>query len=104
MGVRISDPHGRERRGRRSESMDSELPMKRRIRSSWAHRGSPFADWAVPRLTPFVRPILEALHIPSQAFFDLTTTSCRRFNEETPNAAGVRYFSVAGRLQLGRQH
>src|SRR4029079_1173297 len=30
------------------------------------------------------------------AFFDLTTLGCRRFNEEVPDAPGVRYLSVAG--------
>jgi triacylglycerol lipase len=64
------------------------------------HRGSPFADWAVRPLAPFVRPILDGLQVPYQAFFDLTVARCRRFNEEVPDASGVRYFSVAGDLRL----
>ena len=34
--------------------------------------------------------------IPDDAFFDLMTDRCRRFNEDTPNVPGVRYSSVAG--------
>ena len=37
------------------------------------------------------------LKMPTQAFLDLTTAQCKKFNEETPDAPGVRYFSVAGR-------
>jgi triacylglycerol lipase len=44
-----------------------------------------------------VQPVLQFLDIPVQAFHDLTVTSCRQFNERVPDAAGVRYFSVAGR-------
>jgi triacylglycerol lipase len=61
------------------------------------HRGSSFADWGVYRLTRVVKPVLELCGWPTQAFVDLTTASCRRFNEEVPDVAGVRYFSVAGR-------
>jgi triacylglycerol lipase len=60
------------------------------------HRGSPFADWTVRCLMPLVRPVLHFLGVPSQAFRDLTVAHCRRFNEETPDAPKVRYFSVAG--------
>ena len=38
----------------------------------------------------------ELLGLPAQAFYDLTTERCRAFNEETPDAPSVRYFSVAG--------
>ena len=37
--------------------------------------------------------------VPRQAFYDLTTESCRKFNEEVANVPGVRYFSVAGRYE-----
>jgi triacylglycerol lipase len=60
------------------------------------HHGSPFADWGIKHLSRFVRPVMDFLHIPTQAFYDLTTENCRKFNEEVPNAPGVRYFSVAG--------
>jgi triacylglycerol lipase len=61
------------------------------------HRGSPFADWALARLGRLVRPLFDFLALPRAAFDDLTVAACRRFNEETPDAPGVRYFSVAGR-------
>jgi triacylglycerol lipase len=34
--------------------------------------------------------------MPHQAFFDLTAAHCRQFNEATPDAPNVRYYSVAG--------
>jgi triacylglycerol lipase len=61
------------------------------------HRGSAFADWVVHRLAWLFRPTFQALGQPDQAFFDLTTSACRTFNETIPDAPGVRYFSVAGR-------
>lgn len=60
------------------------------------HRGTAFADWGVRRLSRFLSPLLRALGIADDCFFDLTTDACRRFNEQTPDAPGVRYFSVAG--------
>jgi triacylglycerol lipase len=63
------------------------------------HRGSPFADWSLRRLGPLVEPVLSFLGVPSQAFHDLTVVRCRAFNEETPDAPDVRYFSVAGRFE-----
>lgn len=61
------------------------------------HRGTAFADWGVRRLERVVRPVLDFIGLPAQAFYDLTTERCRLFNEKTPDAANVRYFSVAGR-------
>jgi triacylglycerol lipase len=63
------------------------------------HRGSSFADWASGRLVRLVGPVFDHFGLPREAFDDLTTESCRLFNEQTPNAPGVRYFSVAGRLK-----
>lgn len=60
------------------------------------HRGSPFADWALTHLVPFVAPVFDYFQLPREAFEDLTVVRCRQFNEETPNAAGVRYYSIAG--------
>jgi triacylglycerol lipase len=62
------------------------------------HRGSPMADWAMPRLVRLVAPLFDHLNLPRQAFADLTVESCRAFNERTPDAPEVRYFSVAGRV------
>jgi triacylglycerol lipase len=61
------------------------------------HRGTPFADWGIARFARLVRPVLQFFRIPTQGFYDLTTARCRAFNEEVVDAAGVRYFSVAGR-------
>jgi triacylglycerol lipase len=63
------------------------------------HRGSPLADWGVRRLERLAKPVLDLLGVPPGAFYDLTTARCRAFNEETPDAPGVRYFSVAGRYE-----
>jgi triacylglycerol lipase len=65
------------------------------------HRGSSFADWGVNRLDRIVKPVLEFLGIPYQAFYDLTSARCRSLNETTPDAPGVRYFSVAGKHEGG---
>jgi triacylglycerol lipase len=61
------------------------------------HRGTPFADWGVRRFARLARPIFDRLDVSIQAFFDLTTTSCHEFNQQTPDMPQVRYFSVAGR-------
>jgi triacylglycerol lipase len=68
------------------------------------HRGSSFADWGQSRLAGLVGPMLDLLRVSKQAFLDLTTTSCGAFNEQTPDAPGVRYFSVAGDFPLNRLH
>src|SRR5262249_26834612 len=61
------------------------------------HRGTAFADWGIQRLERVVKPVLDWLTIPHQAFYDLTTAKCREFNDQVPDAPGIRYFSVAGR-------
>ena len=62
------------------------------------HRGTPFADWGLSRVGRVVVPVLDKFGLPRQAFDDLTVTACKEFNENTPNAERVRYFSVAGRM------
>ena len=62
------------------------------------HRGSPFADWALSRIGKLVAPVFDTLGLPCRAFHDLTVAQCKEFNEKTPDAPGVRYFSVAGRF------
>lgn len=59
------------------------------------HRGTAFADWGIQTLAWMVRPTLEFLGVPIQAFYDLTTASCARFNANVLDVPGVRYFSVA---------
>jgi triacylglycerol lipase len=61
------------------------------------HRGSPVADWSVRHLERLVKPLLDWFDIPRQAFYDLTTTKCREFNEQVLDVSEVRYFSIAGR-------
>jgi triacylglycerol lipase len=62
------------------------------------HRGSPFADWGIRMFAGVTRPLVDFLRVPYQAYFDLTTTACRTFNDRTPDSPRVRYFSVAGRI------
>jgi triacylglycerol lipase len=61
------------------------------------HRGTSFADWGVTKLARIVRPIMETVGMPHQAFYDLTRANCKTFNENVPDNPAVRYFSVAGR-------
>jgi triacylglycerol lipase len=81
----------------------SRLGMADRILSlttvATPHRGSPLADWGMRRVAPLVRPVLDMLRVPWQAFPDLTVESCRIFNAEVPDVPGVRYFSVAGQFR-----
>lgn len=63
------------------------------------HRGSSFADWGIQHFKNLVSPVLDFFGISYQAFEDLTVARCRLFNEQTPDAPGVRYFSVAGRIK-----
>jgi triacylglycerol lipase len=80
--------------------MISRLGMAARVKSLTSigtpHRGSPFADWGVRLFGRLVAPFFQLLGVSYQAFLDLTTAGCRRFNETVTDAPGVRYFSVAG--------
>jgi triacylglycerol lipase len=86
--------------------MTSRLGMHDRVLSlttlGTPHRGSSFADWGLRRFRSLVCPLFEFLGVSSRAFADLTVDSCRRFNAAVPDAPGVRYFSVAGRLSPER--
>lgn len=81
--------------------MISRLGMHDRVLSlttlGTPHRGTTFADWGIRRLSLTFKPLAKLFDLPDQAFFDLTTESCRTFNADAPDAPGVRYFSVAGR-------
>ncbi len=78
----------------------SRLGMAHRVLSlttlGTPHRGSAFADWALSRFARLIGPMFDNLGIPRHAFDDLTVAHCKQFNDETPDAPGVRYFSVAG--------
>lgn len=63
------------------------------------HRGTAFADWGLRRLEPVLAMFLNCFGIPRKAFQDLSTARCRAFNEQTPDAPNVRYYSVAGRFE-----
>src|SRR5262245_26843074 len=65
------------------------------------HRGTAFADWGIRRVERVVKPLFDLLGLARQAFHDLTRASCAAFNDKTPDAPGVRYFSVAGRFTPG---
>ena len=82
--------------------MISRLGMASRVLSlttlGTPHRGSAFADWGVRSFARLVCPVFEFFGVSHQAFKDLTTARCKVFNAETPDAPGVRYFSVAGRF------
>jgi triacylglycerol lipase len=60
------------------------------------HRGTSFADWGMARFSKLLRPLFRRAGLPDDAFHDLTTDACARFNENTPNVPGVAYASVAG--------
>jgi triacylglycerol lipase len=80
--------------------MIARLGMENRVRSlttvGTPHRGSAFADWGWKRLSRVLVPFMRWIGMPHEAFIDLRTDSCRRFNEDVPDVPGVRYFSVAG--------
>lgn len=84
--------------------MIARLGMAKRVLSlttlGTPHRGTAFADWGLRRFQAFVCPLFDYFGLSYQAFKDLTVASCKQFNEEIADAAGVRYFSVAGKLRI----
>lgn len=80
--------------------LTTKLEMEARVLSvttvGTPHRGTSFADWAISRFARLLVPLLRRFYIPHDAFFDLTTDACRRFNAAVPDVPGVRYFAVAG--------
>src|SRR2546423_874265 len=63
---------------------------------STPHRGSPYADWCVRHLGRRLRglALMKLLGLNIEAIVDLTTESCARFNERTPDVPGVKYYSI----------
>jgi triacylglycerol lipase len=63
---------------------------------STPHHGSPFADFGVLHLDDRwgVLKYVTRLGVDVGAFRDLTTAACRQFNDDTPDAPGVAYYSV----------
>src|SRR4051794_1601724 len=86
-----------------SRYMISRLGMAGRVLSlttlGTPHRGTPFADWGLRRFRRLLSPVLDFLLLPYGAFQDLTVAGAAEFNRLTPDAPGVRYFSVAGRFR-----
>jgi triacylglycerol lipase len=81
--------------------MITHLGMARHVAAlatiSTPHRGSPLADWFIQNFSrrwPGLQ-IAQKLGLEVGAAADLTTEQCARFNRETPDVAGVRYYSVS---------
>ena len=85
-----------------SRHMITRLGMANRVLSlttlGTPHRGTAFASWGIRRLAPILQPLFEYVGLPHQAFHDLTVERCKEFNDATPDAPNVRYFSVAGKI------
>ena len=64
---------------------------------STPHRGSPYMDWSLKHIANRMGllRLMNSLKIDSGAFMDLTLERCARFNETTPDAPGVRYYSIS---------
>lgn len=64
---------------------------------STPHRGSPYADWCARNLGKRLGMfrLMKLLRLDVDGVMDLTIERCRRFNEEVPDAPGVRYFSIS---------
>jgi triacylglycerol lipase len=61
------------------------------------HRGSPVADRAFDLATKTrLLDVLRLSRVEHEALHDLRPDACARRNEKTPDAPGVRYFSIAG--------
>ena len=87
-----------------SRYMIAHLGMSDRVASlttvATPHRGSSFADWGIENVGS-AAPLLKALGVGTDAFFDLTSKACDRLNASAPNAPGVRYFSYSGTQRRG---
>ena len=82
--------------------MVSKLDMAKHVSAvltvSCPHRGTPYADWWLHHIGRRLGglQLMALLGLDVQALTDLTTTTCKRFNEEVPDAPGVRYYSISG--------
>lgn len=66
------------------------------------HHGSPIADLVLAHADPALGGFMDAVGIDVTGIANLRTGFCRRFNLETVDSDGVRYFSVAGRFEPPR--
>jgi triacylglycerol lipase len=64
---------------------------------STPHRGSPYADWCAEHIGRKLRgfEVVRRFGLDLDGVLDLCTDRCARFNEETRDVPGVRYFSVS---------
>jgi len=89
-----------------SRFMISKLGMAERVASlttiGTPHHGSIIADIVVKGTNPVLTRLMQHLGVDVKGVFDLTTGACRQFNEDAPDAAGVRYFSIAGQYDPHR--
>jgi triacylglycerol lipase len=88
--------------------MITHLGMAERVRSLTTvctpHHGSLIADWfcaTFNRLIPLLS-ILKALGLNADGVHDCQRAVCQEFNDRTPDAAGVRYFSFGAAVPRGR--
>ena len=85
-----------------SRFMISKLGMADRVLSlttiGTPHHGTPLADIVVRGDDPFLTKFMEHLGVDVNGLLDITTEALPRFNDEVPDADGVRYFSIGGRF------
>ncbi|MFQ5957355.1 MAG: lipase family alpha/beta hydrolase [Candidatus Brocadiales bacterium] len=78
----------------------SRLGMNDRVASlstiATPHHGTAAADWGTKRLTQIASIMSKFLGCDLNTFHDLTTDSCKRFNEEVKNVDDVKYFTYSG--------
>lgn len=84
--------------------LDMARHVKALVTISTPHHGSPFANWAMTHLGDRLRLLkfMSALKLESGAFADLTTDQCAKFNALTPDAPGVKYFSISAKRPMTR--
>jgi triacylglycerol lipase len=86
----------------------SRLGLAERVRSlttiATPHRGTFLADWFTANFRHRIPLLmaLEAFGMNLDGFGDCRPAVCREFNEATPDAPGVRYFSYGGEASLAR--
>lgn len=64
------------------------------------HQGSAFADFGVKRAEALMKLLFATIGLTTRGVYDLTREACARFNEKTPDVAGIVYHSVASRCSL----
>lgn len=81
--------------------MISRLGMAERVAAlltiTTPHRGSPYADWCLRHLGQRLGGLrlMQAVGLDVQCVNDLTTESCRRFNDQVTDSPLVQYFSIS---------